>query len=91
MKIYEIRDLLDIRFPSSLSEDWDNDGEMLVLDGESEVTGILTTLDVTDSAIDMAIECNANLIVSHHPLIFSGVKKISPQNWLGRARTNGLV
>lgn len=76
MKIYEIRDLLNSRFPSSLSEEWDNDGEMLCLDPSREVTSILTTLDVTDKSVDEAIKVGANLIVSHHPLIFKPLKRL---------------
>lgn len=76
MKIVEIRDLLNTRFPSSLSEEWDNDGDMLLLDPRREVTGIVTTLDVTDRAVDEAINIGANLIVSHHPLIFKPLKKL---------------
>lgn len=76
MKIYEIRDLLNSHFPSSLSEEWDNDGDMLCLDPTREVTGIVTTLDVTDKAVDEAIKVGANLIVSHHPLIFKPLKKL---------------
>lgn len=76
MKINEIKSFLESRFPSSLSEEWDNDGDMILTDGEREVTGVVTTLDVTDSAVDKAIEKGANLIVSHHPLIFKPLKRL---------------
>lgn len=76
MKIKEIRDFLDSRFPTSLSEEWDNDGDMLYLNPESELTGVVTTLDVTDEAIERAIALGANLIVSHHPLIFRPIKRL---------------
>ena len=77
MKICDIRNLLNSRFPSSLSEEWDNDGDMLYLHPESEVTGVLVTLDVTDNAVEEAIKCGVNLIVSHHPLIFKPLKKLN--------------
>lgn len=76
MKIYEIRDMLDARYSSGLSEEWDNDGDMLYLEPTTEVTGVVTTLDVTDSAVDKAIQLGANLIVSHHPLIFKPLKRL---------------
>lgn len=76
MKIYEIIEKLDELFPKSLSEEWDNDGEMLVLDKSLEITGIVTTLDVTDDAVDEAVKCGANLIVSHHPMIFTPLKRL---------------
>lgn len=76
MKIYELRDLLNSRYPTSLSEEWDNDGDMLYLHPEQEITGILTTLDVTDKAVDEAIKVGANVIVSHHPMIFKPMKRL---------------
>lgn len=76
MKIYEIIEKLDALFPDSLREPWDNDGEMLVLDGRREVTGVLTTLDVTDEAVEEAVRLGANLIVSHHPMIFKAISHL---------------
>ncbi len=76
MKICEIRELLNLRFPSSLSEEWDNDGDMLCIDPQREVTGIVTALDVTDMAVDEAVRVGANLIVSHHPMIFKPLKRL---------------
>ena len=77
MKIYEITEKLDALFPLFLREEWDNDGEMLVLDKTAEVTGVLTTLDVTDEAVEEAIKVGANLIISHHPMIFKGISAMT--------------
>ena len=76
MKIYEVIEKLDTLFPKALSEEWDNDGEMLVLDKDIEITGIVTTLDVTDEAVDEAVKHGCNLIVSHHPMIFNPIKRL---------------
>lgn len=76
MKIYELRNYLNTRFPTSLSEEWDNDGDMLYLDPDEDIKGIVTTLDVTDSAVDEAIRLGANVIVSHHPMIFKPLKRL---------------
>lgn len=76
MKIYEIIEKLDSMFDKSLSEEWDNDGCMLTLDKEAEVTGAVTTLDVTDEAVEEAIKTGSNLIVSHHPMIFKPLKNL---------------
>lgn len=76
MKIYELTEKLDSLFPTSFREEWDNDGEMLVLDRNKEITGVVTTLDVTDSAVDKAIESGANVILSHHPFIFKPIKSL---------------
>lgn len=62
--------------PLSLQEDWDNSG-LQVGDPDAEVTGVLVCLDVTPAVIDEAIEKGCNVVVSHHPLIFRGVKSIT--------------
>lgn len=77
MKIKDITRKLDTLFPLSLREAWDNDGEMLVLDENAEVTGVVTALDVTDEAVERAISVGANLIVSHHPMIFKGISALT--------------
>ena len=64
-------------------EKWDNCG-FSVGDPNAEVSRALLALDCTEEVIDEAIECGADIIIAHHPLIFGGVKKISPQNQLGR-------
>ena len=65
--------------PLSLCESYDNVG-LLVGDAQTEVSGILITLDVTEAVLDEAIQKNCNLIVSHHPLIFSGLKRLNNAN-----------
>ncbi len=69
--------------PLDGQEKWDNCG-FSVGDPYAEVSRALIALDCTESVVDEAIECGADVIIAHHPLIFGGVKKISPQNWLGR-------
>lgn len=76
MKIYEVIEKLDTLFPKALSEVWDNDGCMLTLDKNADVKGVVTTLDVTDEAVDEAIRVGANLIVSHHPMIFKPISAL---------------
>ena len=77
MKIYELTEKLDSLFPTSFMEEWDNDGDMLVLDKDREITGVVTALDVTDEAIDKAIGVGANVILSHHPFIFKPLKSLN--------------
>ena len=69
MKTREVVEYLNSRFLPVYQESYDNAG-FLVGDLEREVTGVLVALDVTESVVDEAIETGANLIVSHHPLIF---------------------
>jgi len=60
----------------ALAYEWDNVGFQLG-DGNQEVKKILLTLDVTENAINKAIDENVNLIISHHPLIFRPISKIT--------------
>ena len=83
MTIKEITDYLDGLFPAEYQEDYDNTG-LLVGNPGAEATGALTTTDINDDVIDEAIAMGANLIVSHHPIIFGGLKRLTPQNATGR-------
>lgn len=76
MKTGEIIDYLDRQFKPEYQEDYDNAG-FLIGDAESNYTGALITLDVTPDTIDEAIGKGLSLIVSHHPLIFKGLKRIT--------------
>ncbi len=69
--------------PKALQESYDNCG-LLTGDPSWTVTGILTTLDCTEGVIDEAMASNCNLIVSHHPIIFKGLKKLTGQNYVER-------
>ena len=70
----QVFDLLNREFPFDTQESWDNSG-MLVY-SRQETDSVLVCLDVTQGAVDMAIEMGAKLIVSHHPVIFGGLKEI---------------
>ena len=83
MKIKEVIHLLEDLAPLSYSEDFDNTG-LLVGNSNTKVSGILVTLDTLESVIDEAISNNCNLIVSFHPIIFSGLKKLTGKNYVER-------
>ena len=83
MKIKEITNYLNSYAPLSLQETYDNAG-LLIGDSENEITGVLITLDVTEEIINEAVKKNCNLIVSHHPLIFGGLKQITGGNYVER-------
>ena len=70
--------------PLSLQEGWDNSG-LCIGSPDAPVSSVLLGLDCTPELVDEAIECGADMIVTHHPLIFSGLKKISPDNPVGEA------
>ena len=82
MKIRELYERLNETIPPSLSCEWDNDGLMVCPDGEGEVRKVLVTLDVTEGAVDRAVEGGFDLIVSHHPLIFKGLKNLGGEDYL---------
>ena len=83
MKTKEIIDYLDSRFRPELQEDYDNSG-FLLGDEESEYHGALVALDLTPEVVDEAIACGLNLIVTHHPFIFRGLKRLTSRQPEGR-------
>ena len=85
MILSEITSYLKSLFPLSLQENYDNSG-LLVGQEETEINGILICLDVTAEILDEAIEKKCNLVISHHPLIFSGLKSLT-----GKSETERLV
>ena len=76
MKIKEVLCALEQFAPLPLQESWDNAGLQVGLT-ETEVSGALLCLDVNERIIDEARQKGCNLIVSHHPLLFRGLKTIS--------------
>jgi dinuclear metal center YbgI/SA1388 family protein len=84
MKIKQIFPILQELAPLEYAEDFDNVG-LLVGNQEQEITGILVCHDALESIIDEAIENNCNLVVCFHPILFSGIKKITGKNYVERA------
>ena len=83
MKIKQVLSALERFAPLPLQESWDNAGLQLGLT-EAEVSGALLCLDVNEAIIDEAILKGCNLIVSHHPLLFRGLKQISGADYVQR-------
>ena len=83
MKIKQVLSALERFAPLPLQESWDNAGLQLGLT-EAEVSGALLCLDVNEAIIDEAIGKGCNLIVSHHPLLFRGLKQISGADYVQR-------
>ena len=79
MKIKQVLSALEQFAPLPLQESWDNAGLQLGLT-EAEVSGALLCLDVNEQIIDEAMRRGCNLVVSHHPLLFRGLKQICGQN-----------
>ena len=83
MKVKEIVSALERFAPLPLQDGWDNAGLQVGLT-EAEVTGALLCLDVTEAVVDEAVALGFNLIVSHHPLIFGGLKSITGRTYVER-------
>jgi dinuclear metal center YbgI/SA1388 family protein len=84
MKIKEILSLLEEMAPLAYAEDFDNVG-LLVGDKDSEATGVLVCHDALENVIDEAIFKKCNLVVCFHPILFSGLKKITGKNYVERS------
>ena len=83
MTVKEVTDILEEFAPLAYAEDFDNVG-LLIGNPISEVSGILVTLDTLEHVVDEAVQNNCNLIVSFHPIIFSGLKKITGKSYVER-------
>ncbi|TAH31359.1 MAG: Nif3-like dinuclear metal center hexameric protein [Cytophagales bacterium] len=83
MKIFDIITELEKFAPLSYQESYDNSG-LLVGNTQSEISQILISLDCTEKVIDEAIQRNCNLVISHHPIIFKGLKKITGNTYIER-------
>ena len=83
MKVKELTNWLDGRYPADMAEHWDNVG-LLVGDDEAEVHHVLLALDLTEKTLDEAISAGADMIITHHPMIFEGQKKINNHSFTGR-------
>lgn len=93
MKISEVIKITDEICPPELAEEWDNCGWQIKC-GDGDVTGVLTAIEVTGAVIDEAVKRGANLIITHHPMIFQGIKSVDVKTVLGnyiiRLINNGI-
>jgi dinuclear metal center YbgI/SA1388 family protein len=83
MVVQDVMEHLQELAPLAYAEDFDNVG-LLVGDKNQKVSGILVTLDTLEEVVDEAIEKNCNLIVSFHPIIFEGLKKLTGKTYVER-------
>ena len=89
MTVQDVIDYLEDLSPLSYAEDFDNVG-LLVGDRYGEVKGILVTLDTLEEVVEEAITNNCNLIVSFHPIIFKGLKKLTGSTYVERVVMKAL-
>ena len=81
--VKDILQVLEQAAPYELAEGWDNVG-LLVGDPEETVTGVLCALDITLPVVEEAIEQGCNLIVAHHPVIFTSVSRVTADTVTGK-------
>ncbi len=80
MRLTEIYNIIEENYPKRLAMDWDNPG-ILAGSPESEIGTALVTLDITPEVVAEAVEAGAELIISHHPLVFGGVNNFYEDNF----------
>lgn len=85
----EVTDIIEQRYPKEYALDWDNVGLLAGRD-DKEVRCIYIALDASDEVINAAADQEADMLVTHHPLIFGGMKRITNQDFIGR-RILGLI
>jgi len=83
MKVKEIVEAIEAKAPLRFQDDWDNCG-LQVGCPEAEVKRILVCLDVTEEVMDEALAKGCNMVVSHHPLIFRGLKHVTGESYQER-------
>lgn len=83
MKIRQLTSYLESIAPLSYQEDYDNAG-LIIGNPENDITLVLISLDCTEDIIDEAIRKNCNLIISHHPIVFKGIKKLNGKTYVER-------
>ncbi|MBA2612764.1 MAG: Nif3-like dinuclear metal center hexameric protein [Bacteroidetes bacterium] len=83
MTVREIITEIENFAPLAYQEDYDNCG-LITGQKDQTITGALLSLDCTEEVIDEAIKNNCNLIIAHHPILFTGLKKINGNNYVER-------
>ena len=83
MKLKELIHRIEEKVPATSALSWDNVG-LLVGDENQEIHKVYLALDATDEVVEAAISSGADVILTHHPLLFSGLKKVVAQDFIGR-------
>ncbi len=82
MKCQDIFSVLEERYPLVYACDWDNVG-LLAGDREQEVRRVYIALDATDAAVEEAVRWKADLLLTHHPMIFGSIKRVTADDYIG--------
>ena len=90
MKLSDILSVLEEMAPLGYAEDFDNVG-LLVGNPNQEIEGVLVCHDALESVIEEAVTKKCNLVVCFHPIIFSGIKKITGKNYVASMPLYSLI
>lgn len=82
MRCQDILEKIEARYPRKYACDWDNVG-LLAGSREREVDTVYIALDATAQVVDAAAECGAQLLLTHHPMIFGGLKAVTTDDYVG--------
>lgn len=83
MEVKELYNFYNEKIPSSLTEEEDHDGLLCCPSPDKEVKSAIFALDITDDVIEQAIKKDAQVIISHHPIIYKGIGEINSDNFIG--------
>lgn len=83
MNCSSILSVLEERFPPACAEEWDNPG-LLAGRRDREVNRVMVALDATDETVAQAVKAKADLLVTHHPMIFGSIRKVNTDTFTGR-------
>ena len=83
MKLKQIAQYIESIAPLAFQESYDNAG-LIIGNPEDEVSRALICLDITEEILDEAIQEKMNLVICHHPIVFSGIKKLNGKNYIER-------
>lgn len=82
MKLDKIQELIEYIAPLHLQESWDNSGFQIKLKN-TDVSKVLVAMEITEKVVEEAIFENVDLIVTHHPMLFSSIKCVDDNNFIG--------
>lgn len=83
MRCSDVMKILETLSPPSFAEGWDNVG-LLVGRKDKTVHKVMLALDATDDVIEQAVLLQIDMLITHHPLLFSGIKKVTEDDFIGR-------
>jgi dinuclear metal center YbgI/SA1388 family protein len=89
MIVREVTEVLEKFAPLEIQEDYDNAG-LTIGNPDTEVSKVLISLDITEEVLDEALKNGCNLVISHHPLIFKGLKRLVEENFVQRLAVKAI-